>query len=689
MGRRLAWALALGAPLVVHAQTAPEGEDAIVVSASRVEQRRFDAPASIDLIPASVLQRGQPMINLSESLPRVPGIVVQNRQNYAQDLQISVRGFGARSAFGVRGVRLIVDGIPATMPDGQGQAATIALDSAKRIEVLRGPFANLYGNAAGGVIQAFTADGPELPTFSGGLTLGSYRTAKIDIQAGGQEGRLNYLFDVSRLHSHGYRDHSTVAREHLNGKLRYDLDPATTVTVLVNSFAQPDTLDPLGLTRAQVEQNPKQADPSATAFNTRKSIGQNQFGLTLQQRRDAGTLDLRAYAGDRQVTQYQALSGAAITSSGGVVDLDRGYHGFGAKYSRRTEAASRPLSLSIGLDYDMMNEHRRGFVNNTGNAGALRRDEDDRVDNLDLYAQFQWRFADLFSLAGGLRASRVTFRSNDHFIVTGNPDDSGTAAFSSVNPVIGLTAHLRDDLNVYANLGRGFETPTFAELAYRASGTGLNFGLLPGRSRHAEVGIKWRIAERQSLDVALFDVATRDEIVVNSATGGRTNFKNAGRTGRNGAEIAYLAELGRGFGTHVAYTRLSARFRDAFTSGTPAVAVPSGNFLPGVPDATLFAELSWKHAPSGFTTAAEARHAGRVFVDDRNSDAAAAYTVYNWFGGFEQRGRNWKLTEFIRVDNLADRRYLGSVIVADSNSRFFEPAPGRSLLLGARASLSF
>src|SRR5688572_3867856 len=217
----------VGGALVLTATAALAQEDAVVVTATRVPQPSLDIPASVDRLYADEIREGRPQVNLSESLGRVPGIVVQNRQNYAQDLQISSRGFGARSTFGVRGIRLIADGIPATMPDGQGQAATFSLSSAERIEVLRGPFSSLYGNASGGVISIETRDGPQTPTGEAALTLGSYDSWRAGLLFGGQWGALNAIGDLSRFKTDGYRDHSAATRDHLNAKLRYRLNSDT------------------------------------------------------------------------------------------------------------------------------------------------------------------------------------------------------------------------------------------------------------------------------------------------------------------------------------------------------------------------------------------------------------------------------------------------------------------------------
>jgi iron complex outermembrane receptor protein len=662
----------------------------ITVTATRVPQQGYDVPAAIDTVEGLALTEDRAQVNLSEALGRVPGLVVQNRQNYAQDLQISSRGFGARSTFGVRGVRLIADGIPATAPDGQGQAASFALASAERIEVLRGPFSSLYGNASGGVVQIFTADGPPDPAVSVAALLGSYGTRKAGLLFGGQAESFNYLADASRFHTDGYRQHSAATREQLNAKFTLPLAGGRLV-VVANGLDQPDTQDPLGLSRAQYEADPRQVDPSAIAFDTRKSIRQKQLGAVHELPLSAAdSLQWRLYGGTRKVVQFLGQTGDTPLGSGGVVDLDRGYGGAGLRWTRKAGGEGAPVTFSAGLEYDRQDERRRGYVNNAGTAGALRRDEDDRVTSTDVYAQGEWDIAPDWRVSGGARHSRVDFTSSDHYIVGPNPDDSGRQSYSRTTPVAGIVFRADPAWNVYANFGNGFETPTFAELAYRPGGaTGLNLALLPARSRHAEAGVKGRLGEGGLVSAALFRIDTRDEIVTNSASGGRTDFKNVSRTRRDGLEISAQATLGAGFEGVVAGTWLDARFTESFATGAPAVTVAAGSRLPGVPPVVLYGEFAWRHAASGFHAAAEVRHTGRVWVNEANTDAAEAYTVANVRAGFEQRAGAWRMKEFVRVDNVSDRRYAGSVIVAEARGRYFEPAPGRNVLVGITVSSSF
>lgn len=672
----------------------------IVVTATRVAQDGFDLPMAVDRIDADAIAEGKLQVNLSEALNRVPGVVALNRQNYAQDLQLSLRGFGARSTFGVRGVRLIADGIPATMPDGQGQAASFSLSSADHIEVLRGPFSSLYGNSSGGVVQIFTADGPSEPTLRSVFLGGSHGTRKTGLQFAGQRQDLNYIVDVSHFATDGYRDRSTATREQLNAKFKLPFF-AGRLTMVVNALDQPDTQDPLGLTRAQMQHDPRQADAAAERFNTRKSIRQHQIGAVYDLGRVAesgGGLQARLYAGDRAITQYLGQEGSTPLASGGVVDLARAYGGAGLRWTRSFVSGAgidaRKLTLTAGFDGDRMQERRRGFVNNAGQRGTLKRDEDDIVANADGFAQAEWQPAERWTLSGGARASRVNFDSRDHYIVGANPDDSGRVRYTRTTPVAGVVYRPTDNTRVYASYGEGFETPTFAELAYRPGGaTGLNFALQPAKSHHAEGGIKAVIGGGTRISAALFRIGTRDEIVANTSSGGRSDFRNASQTQRDGVEFAVQSIFPPGFEAWLTYTRLDARFTASYTGGTPPISISAGARLPGVAQSVLYAELAWRYLPRGFHAAIEFRASSKVYVNDANSDASAGYSIANVHAGFAQsagRGPNaLRFSEFVRVDNLANRRYAGSVIVAEANGRFFEPAPRRNFLAGINVQLSF
>jgi iron complex outermembrane recepter protein len=661
--------------------------DPITVTATRRAERAFDVPASIDTIDARTLHEGQPQINLSETLSRIPGVFAANRQNYAQDLQISSRGFGARSTFGVRGIRLYQDGIPVTMPDGQGQTGSFMLFAANRVEVLRGPFSALYGNASGGVISVFTEDPPATPQIAVQGGGGSFGTGTFGIKGGATNatGTLGGLFAATEFVTSGFRDHSWARRDLTDAKLVLDATPATRVTLVGSTQYQPETEDPLGLTRAQWEANPRSVAPVALQFDTRKTINQQQVGTALDHAfNDALQLHADAYGGRRLVRQYLALTGDTPTSSGGVTDLDRDFSGVGARLTWRGDAWGGPLAVTAGADYDRQHERRRGFVNNNGDLGDLRRDEDDTVWSYDVYAQAEWAFARHWSATAGIRTSGVRYTSDDHYVTAQNPDDSGNQRFEDTSPVLGIVFRAADNLNVYASYGEGFETPTFAELAYRNGATGLNFDLQPAQSRATELGVKYKVADRHQLNAAIFYVNTSNEIVIDQATGGRTTFKNASDTRRRGAEVLWDGRYRYGLRTHVALTWLRAEFADPFATGSPPTVVPAGTRLPGVPSKQAYGELAW--APGGYAgldAALEAQYVDKLYVNDRNSDAAPSYTVVNARIAFAQTTGAATWRQFVRVNNIFDRNYAGSVIVGDTNGRFFEPAPGRNWFVGA------
>ena len=649
----------------------------VVISSSRAEQRRFDAPGAIDSVQVDPFRTASPLVNLSELMGAVPGLQIRDRQNFAQDLQLSVRGFGTRSTFGVRGVRILIDGIPATMPDGQGQAATASLNSAKRIELLRGPLAQLYGNAAGGVLQVFTQDPPLTPnrpdySLSAGFGSDNQRQFAAGIAAGSPT--LGGLLDVSRYSTDGYRDHSAAQREQLNAKVVAKPSTDTTITGIFNLFDQPLAQDPLGLTRSQFIQNPRQVIPEANTFNTRKTITQQQGGLVIEHKLSAGdTLNARVYTGSRRVDQKLAF----LTN--GVVNLDRAYGGVGVSWTHATQVNQLPLRWTVGVEADQLRETRKGFDNVRGNNGALRRNEDDTARNTDVFGQLDWTFAPDLQAIAGLRASRVQFNVDDRF----NPaasNTSGNVQYRNTSPVIGLVWHAAETLNVYANLGTGFETPTLAESAYRAGGApGPNFELKPSKSTQGEIGIKL-LSGKHMFDAALFQANSRDEIVSSRSSGGRTVFQNADRTSRRGLEAAWTANW-PGATTRVGYTLLDAYFSAPYINAQGTVA--AGNRLPGAPRHSLFADVEGRLGDT-LKTALEMRIESKAYVNDLNADAAPGYTVFNARASKEFRLNGAKMLLYIRLENLFAKAYAGSLIVNDANGRYFEPAPGRRLFAGVR-----
>lgn len=682
----------------------------VVVTGTRIEQNSFDLPMSIDSVEGETIREGQLQVNLSESAARVPGVVVNNRNNPSQDLGIQIRGFGSRSAFGVRGVRLYQDGIPLSMPDGQGQTGTFNLDTAKRVEYLRGSFSALYGNSSGGVVQIFTEDGPDNPTLSGGVTFGSYDTHRETVTYGGDFDNFNIVVNANTVRSDGYRDHAEFRRDTYHAKIKMQLNEDTKLTVVATALDQPDNDDPQGLTKELYRADRKQISQGTKDFNTRVSKSQEHMGATLEhQLTKNDALRFMAYYGQRDNEQYQSIPiGAQIPagSGGGVQIIDREFGGIDLRWTHTGSLADKPYNFTIGTNVDRMSDERSGFENyirtsgtstscsnafvTCGVKGKLRRDEMNRLRSFDQYVQGSIDLNPRWNLNAGLRHSKIKFETDDKYIVGKNLDDSGSVTYSETTPVVGVIFKATDTLNFYANAGESFETPTFVEAAYKstAAGGGLNTNLKAATSKQYEVGAKWMAGDSTIINAALFKIDTNDEIVVEASSGGRTVYTNAKESERNGFELSIDSKLAYGLSAYLAYTYLDAEFTKDFSSGGKNV--EAGTDIPGVYKHTMFGELAWRHKPSGFSTAIEGRAFSKSYVSfDPTQGNANGYAIASLRAGFNQDSGKWKFNEFLRVENIFDKEYIGSIRIGDSNGNYYEAAPTRNWLLGLNASYQF
>ena len=668
----------------VAAQTLQE----VVVSATRSEQRSFDAPAAVQSVSRESIQSAGPQVSLSESLNRVPGLTILDRQNYAQDLQVSIRGFGARSAFGIRGIRLLIDGIPATTPDGQGQGSSISLPSTDRIEVLRGPMALLYGNSSGGVIQAFTKAAPKEAEVGYQYYVGSYGLHRDDYQLGDTIGNVGIVADYSTMTIDGYRANSATERKQFNGKVNFDLNEDLKVNLVFNQFDMPLAQDPLGLTRAQLARDPSSAGTNAIATMTRKSVLQNQLGgsatYTLNKDR---SLTSRAYYGTRDNTQYLASSK--------WVGLNRAYYGVGMQYNEHTAWAGTPVDWVAGYEFDRSREYRQGGDSPLGQkSGPATRSEDNQAENSDLFVQGTALVSDNVSISAGLRSSIVRFISDDYYPVSvSDPNGSGNVAYQATSPVLGVTYHATDTLNFYANYGKGFETPTLAEMAYlpKPGNNNLLIGqfnttLNASSSQHYELGTKWVPTDTSRVDLALYQIDTVDEIVVLRNSQGQNAYQNAPGTSRTGWELSGSTQFTPHWALSASASLIDARYTKTFAS--------SGKNLPGIPQTSLFSELAWTseatnsgQAKGGMRLGLEIVQSGRIFANDSNTESADGHTVFNL-----SASQRWSLgkggvTLYARINNASDERYVGSVLVNQTALQSYEPGLPQNWSLGLSLNL--
>jgi iron complex outermembrane receptor protein len=660
--------------------------DPVVVSASRTEERLFDTPAAVNRVSLDAYGNNATNISVSEALSSIPGISIRERQNLAQDVQLSIRGFGTRATFGVRANRILIDGIPASMPDGQGQVSTADLAYARHIEVLRGPWAQMYGNAGGGVLLIESEPPP--PTPAGGVRISAGSNGFWQIMGnGGTQLRPGLGMQVAgeAFSTDGVRDHAAASRQNLDLRTDWQISDDTKLRVGLNGFSQPKAQDPLGLTKAQFNSSPYSVNALAEQFNTRKNVDQYQLGAQAEHRLGPqDRLTLTAYAGHRTLTQYLGMSGAALTSSGGVVDLSRDYYGTSIGWQRLPDFHDAlPLRFSAGAEAEAMDDKRKGYVNLNGSSGALRRNEDDVGNTYGIYGQVAAYARKDLQLLAGARYSNVQLRVDDHYITSASPDDSGKTTFRQFTPVVGVLWNANDWLNLYANAGRGFETPTFAEIAYKPNSTGVNFGLQPARSRHFEAGAK-AVRDNLALQTALFYSMTNSDIVPDTNSGGRATFRNVDGVRRFGLEFGAQTSWHQ-IDWSLAYTLLYASFTQGFTNADGNRVNP-GNQLPGTARHVFQLAATW-HATDDTTFGATLHSESHIFADDINSESAPGYATLGLNVGHDVRAGRTRMHLFARVDNVFDKTYSGSVIVNESNRRFYETAAGRTFLVGVSVSM--
>jgi iron complex outermembrane receptor protein len=698
----IAWlCLSVFPSLPLWAQTPESALTEVVVQSGRLAQKQFDAPASVFTVDAQTLRDSGAQVNLSDALNQAPGVVALNRNNYAQDIQISIRGFGARSAFGMRGIRLITDGIPGTMPDGQGQASTVSMTSAERMEILTGPLALLYGNASGGVIQTFTREAGDTPEAQVNMYAGSYGMQRTDWQISQRSGNVGLVADYSTFSIDGYRANSAAERKQLNSVITVDAKPDTRFKFIINVFDMPYANDALGLNAADLAADPSKAGTNAITRRTRKTVHQEQMGAVAEHRVSSDLqLQARIYGGTRTNLQYQT---GLPSSTGTWVGLDRRYEGFGLQANGKTQAFNNtPVQWVLGTDMDHAQEQRQAGAAAAGEkSGALTRNELNEARNLDYFAQANWSLTERYTLTTGARQSEVTLKSRDDMPTP--VDGSGSVTYRATSPVLGLTWHAQDNLNVYINRGKGFETPTMVEAAYSRD-TNNNFvekfnpNLKASRSTHLEIGTKWLPTPSTRFDAAWFQIHTDDEIVAALTSNSKTAYANAAQTKRNGFEMALRQQYNEHWRSQASATFIQATYEAGSASYSP----PNGNDLPAIPKRQLFASLQWSEKgfaiagpkrPLGLEANLDVIHRSSMWANDANTTTSSDYALAHSYTVFNARVRqryqvgSARVEAFVGVDNLTNKDTVSSVIVNQSSKQYFEPGLPRSWVVGVQSQI--
>ena len=643
--------------------------DEIVVTATRMEAALRSTARSVSVVDVDRIQNATQQLALDEVLAGVPGLYMQNRYNFAQDLRISLRGFGARSSFGIRGIRVYVDDIPETLPDGQAQVDSIDIGSAERIEVLRGPASSLYGNASGGVIAVTSELGGAPPFVEGRVAFGDLGFRKYQFKAGGETPSIDYLLNVSAQDLDGYREHSRAESRLLNGKLGFDFGGDSRLVIALNHTDQPVSDDPGGINAAQVEADRRSARAQNLQFDAGEELSQQRLGFVYSNSVSGGDLLLRNYYVWRDFANKLPFTG------GGAVDLERFFYGLGLQYAKNG-LASGNLDFTVGVDLDRQDDDRQRFDNNDGTRGAQTFDQNERVDSDGLYLQANYRLDERWSVSSGLRYDELSYDVDDGFLING--DDSGSLSFNEFSPSIGVSVDT-GSAALFASYSRSFEAPTTTELANPDGSGGFNRDLDAQTADNVELGLRGSF-ERVAYEVALFRIDLQKELIPFELASqpGRTFYANAGESTRTGFESALTWTAGNGLSAELSYTYSNFSF-DEFTDDNGNDF--AGNQLPGVPE--HFGYFSLSFAPgNGLSATIETIYSGSLYANNANSERVANYVVANVRASHEFARGRWRLRPYIGINNVFDEQYNGNIRINAFGSRFFEPAPERNYYAG-------
>ncbi len=677
----LAGALAALSATPLSAQAAPDSVvklEPIVVRVLRTPSG-LGAAVPISVVAGSELRRANPGAFLEQTLRAVPGLQIQNRFNFALGERLAVRGFGARAQFGVRGVRIVVDGIPATLPDGQSTLDHLDIPDLGRVEILRGPSASLYGNAAGGVLAFRTrppASGRPVTEIRG--TAGSFGMRTLDASVSGTAGGTGYRVSATRLSYDGFRrdpvadDGSTYGaarRSIVNGTVETPLGAGTLHGIVNGLDLNAD--NPGSLSADLLASGDRQAYRGNVLQHTRKTVRQGQLGLTWAGPVGPLAGKLATWGIRRELTN-------PIPSD--IVGLERNAGGVRAVFqgSRPTRVGS--LALEGGLEAEAQSDARKNWDNAGGDRGALTLDQQEHVRSTSLFLQGRIDPFRHLSASAALRWDRFRFQVTDHHVAQdAGVDNSGVRTMTALSPSAGVVVRPFDDVEIFGSVSTSFETPTTTELANRPTGGGgFNPDLKPARGLTVEGGARGRFGTTWSWEATRFHTRLTDELVPFQVPSdpGRTFYRNAGRSLRRGWELSLAGDPTRTTSVRLAYTRIDARF-DTYSVDR---ADYSGNRIPGLAPSRLDGVALWQ--PGTWFVQARGLYQGAVPVDDANTARASPWFRLDLRAGTDIPLSSVRASPFVAVSNVLDRSYVSSVVVNAYGARYYEPAPGRTFEMG-------
>lgn len=651
----------------------------VTVTAPRLATPLADLPAAVSRVDGREATEARQGLQLDEALNRVPGLFAQNRYNFAQDVRLSIRGFGARAPFGVRGLRILQDGIPETTPDGQSQVDAIDLLHLRDIEVLRGPSAALYGNASGGVIAARTRDGRDPRGFGGGVQLGSHGYRRVEALAEQDRGRHRYSLTGYDFAIDGYREQSRAEKRYLRLHTASELE-AGTLNFHLRWLDAPRTDDPGGLTREEMAADRRAAAPMAVALDSTQAAEQLTTGVQWEQPLGAGELRLGGFRTGRDYQQQLPFPGDSR------VAYEREFHGLNAQYQQDIG----PTRVLTGIDLEQQRDDRTRRCSSLGGTldcdpdavvdGDLTLDQRERARSRGAFVHTDTAIGADWNLVAGARHDRIRLSIDDHFPPPeGEPDRSGARSFRETSALAGLIWHFRPGYRAYLNAATNFETPTFTEFANPVGGGGFNPELEPQQARSIELGLRGE-SGRLAWEVAAYAARVRDELTpFHLEDDGRTYYTNAGRTARDGLELAAQWHAGGPWTLRSALTLSDFRYRRFEDADGQR---HDGNRLPGLPRQQLFVEAEWR--AGGYFVITDALHAGARYADDANRERAGSHTTVNLRAGRHWQDGPTRGEAFVAVNNLLDADNIDNLRINAAGRRYYEPAPGLTLMAGLR-----
>lgn len=640
----------------------------VIVSSSRFMTKDIQTPIALTVIDQSRLQIGQSKMSIFESLGAVPGVFAMNSENFNQDLRISIRGFGARAAFGIRGIKVIVDGIPESIPDGTAKVGNLDVGTMERMEIIKGPSSGLYGNASGGVISIFT-ENPTRPFAEIQTQIGAYGLQRYQFKAGQTISKLTYFVSASRLTSTGFRDHSALERNFFNGKVIYNFSENIKLTFLANHIDSPKAEDAGGLTQADIDKNRRQARQQNIDFDASETFKQSRIALIYDQKiNEKHTINGRVFYLNRDFASKQPLEAS------GQIAFQRTFAGGGFNYQFTTNN----YRLKTGLDLENQQDNRQRFDNKKGERSTLRLDQIEEFRNIGMFLLQELTILPKLKLSLNTRFDDIQLKISDKFLSDG--DQTATQSFQRFSPMLGLSFSPTLSSSIYTNISTNFETPSLNELSNNPVGTGgFNPTLNPQKSRNYELGYKGILGKKFRADISLFYIEVEDEIVPYQITGqvGRTYFRNAGLSERKGLELGLTYKILSGLTTYFNYTYSDFQYKSYQTTAGKF----DGNILPGIPKHNIYGEI--RYFPRiGIYAIAQVRSISKIYADDANSAQNEGYVTVNLRAGYQYKFGNIQIEPFVGVNNLFNEIYNANVQINATANRYFEPAQGTFLFGG-------